>query len=264
MRRKTVSGSWFLVSGSRTVRGLEPETRNEKRETGFTLLELLIAITLFSLLSVVIVISLRVGLSAMNKVDSRLMSNRRVAGVERIIEQEVAGIMPVTADCQSSGEGPSARIAFFQGEPAAMRLASSYSLQEGARGLPMILEYLVIPGENGEGVRLVVNEHLYSGPRSAGQFCAPGGPTALFLPIQTGPASFVLADKLAYCRFSFRELLPPPESAQWVAIWTKQQYLPNAIRIELAPMNPNAARLEPVTLTMPVHVTRLPMEDYAF
>jgi prepilin-type N-terminal cleavage/methylation domain-containing protein len=254
------------AGGRRQAAGRSPEreTRNEKRETGFTLLELLVAITLFSMLSVAIVISLRVGLSAMNKVDSRLMSNRRVVGVERVLEQEVAGIMPVTADCQNNGDGPPARIAFFQGEPQAMRLASSYSLQEGSRGLPMILEYLVIPGENNEGVRLVVNEHLYTGPRGAGQFCAASGPGAAFIPIQTGPTSFVLADKLAYCRFSFRELLPPPESARWVPIWTQQRLLPNAIRIEMAPIDPSAARLEPVTLTMPVHVTRLPMEDYAY
>jgi general secretion pathway protein J len=261
---KIVSRSSFLVSRSGTHDRPERETRNEKRETGFTLLELLIAITLFSIIAVVIVVSLRVGLSAMNKVDNRLMSNRRVVGIERVLEQEIAGLMPVTADCQNPGGGPPARAAFFQGEPQSMRLTSSYSLQEGSRGLPMILEYLVIPGENDLGVRLVVNEHLYSGPRSAGQFCAGGGPMPVFLPIQTGPFSFVLADKLAYCRFSFRELLPPPESARWVPIWTQQRLLPNAIRIELAPLNPNAAKLEPVTLTMPVHVTRLPMEDYAY
>jgi prepilin-type N-terminal cleavage/methylation domain-containing protein len=261
---KAVSGCWFLVTGSQPVDNAQPETRNQKPETGFTLLELLIAITLFSIIAVVIVVSLRVGLSAMNKVDERLMSNRRVAGIERILEQEIAGLMPVTADCQNPGDGPPSRAAFFQGEPQSMRLASSYSLQEGSRGLPMILEYLVIPGENDLGVRLVVNEHLYSGPRSAGQFCAGGGPMPVFLPIQTGPASFVLADKLAYCRFSFRELRPPPESARWVPLWTQQRLLPNAIRIELAPLNPNAAKLEPVTLTMPIHVTRLPMEDYAY
>ena len=263
-REKMVSGSWFLVSGSNALAVREPGTRNQKPETGFTLLELLIAITLFSLLAVAVVFSLRVGLSALGKVDSKLMNNRRVTGVERVIEQEIAGIMPVTADCQNSGDGPPARIAFFQGEPAAMRLASSYSLQEGSRGLPMILEYLVIPGENDVGVRLLVNEHLYTGPRGAGQFCAAAGPLASFLPIQTGPASFVLADKLAYCRFSFRQLMPPPQSARWVPIWTQQRLLPNAIRIEMAPIDPTAARLEPVTLTMPVHVTRLPMEDYAY
>jgi len=231
---------------------------------GFTLLELLIAITLLSLLSVAIIVSLRVGLSGMNKTDARLMSNRRVAGVERILEQEIAGIMPVAADCLAGGDGRTTHAMFFQGEPQAMRLASSYSLQEAARGLPMILEYLVIPGENGIGVRLVVNEHVYTGPRGAGQFCAPGVPTPTFLPIQTGPASFVLADKLAYCRFSFRELLPPPAPPRWEPLYTQQRYLPNAIRIEMAPLNPNPGALQPVTLTIPVHVTRLPLEDYVF
>jgi hypothetical protein len=256
MRKTSVAGC--PVSGSRGV------CAPARSDGGFTLLELLISFTLLSLLSVAMIISLRVGLSAMNKVNDRLMSNRRVVGVERVLELEVGGIMPVTANCLGSGGGAPARIAFFQGEPGAMRLASSYSLQEAARGLPMILEYLVIPGENNIGVRLVVNEHVYTGPRGAGQFCAGGGPAPQFLPIQTGPASFVLADKLAYCRFSYREALPPPELARWTALWTKSRLLPNAIRIEMAPLDPNAARLEPVTLTIPVHVTRLPMEEYAY
>ncbi len=242
---------------------MKREPRNAKQESGFTLMELLVATLLLSLLSVAIMVSFRVGLSAMYKADARLMSNRRVSGVERIIDQEISGIMPVTAECQSSGEGALSRIMFFQGEAQSMRLASSYSLQEGSRGLPMILEFTVIPGENGIGVRLVVNEHPYTGPRGTGQFCAPG-PSPVFAPIQTGPASFVLADKLAYCRFSFRELQPPPAPPRWVSIWTKQQYLPNAIRVELTPIAPSAARLEPVTLTIPIHVTRLPLEDYAF
>lgn len=242
---------------------MSSESRRQKAEGGFTLLELMIATLLLSLLSVAIVMSFRVALSAMGKVDNVLMSNRRVVGIERVLEQEIAGLMPVTADCQGAGDGPTARIAFFQGEPQAMRLASSYSLQEGARGLPMILEYLVIPGENNEGVRLVVNEHLYSGPKAAGLFCAGGGLNATFLPIQTGTGSFVLADKLEYCRFSFREALMKPGDYRWVPLWTKQHYIPNAIRVEMAPLVPSRAKVEPVTLTMPVHVTRLPMEDYA-
>ena len=95
-------------------------------------------------------------------------------------------------------------------------------------------------------------------------FCSGGGPSAQFVPIQTGSGSFVLADKLAFCRFSFRELRPAPELARWIPQWTtRSRVLPNAIRIEMAPLDPSAARLEPVTLTIPVHVTRLPLEDYA-
>ena len=52
----------------------------------------------------------------------------------------------------------------FQGDPQTMRFVSSYSLTEAARGLPRLLEYQVIPGEDGNSVRLVVNEIVYTGP----------------------------------------------------------------------------------------------------
>lgn len=232
-----------------------------KAQRGVTLMELLIAVTLLGLLSAGILISLRVGLNAMSKADTKLMSNRRVAGVERILGQQLSGIMPVTADCRSDGDNPGVRIAFFQGEAESMRLASSYSLQQGARGLPMILEFQVIPGENGQGVRLVVNEHLYTGPRGAGQFClgqSEQGP--IFVPIQIGANSFVLADKLAHCTFSFRDI--EQGEVKWVTRWSKT-VLPNAIRVDMAPLAPDWSRLQPVTLTIPIRVTRWPLETYA-
>ena len=238
-------------------------------ESGVTLMELLIAVTLLGVLSVGIVISLRVALSAMNKADSRLMSNRRVTSVQRILEQQVESIMPVTADCLPVGDGPRRTISFFQGEAQSMRFASTYSLQQGSRGQPMILEFQVIPGEESEGVRLVLNEHLYTGPRGAGQFCNGFGadPTGAqgpqFVPIQIGAGSFVLADKLAFCRFSFRDTAPPPELFKWIVRWTKP-VLPSAIRIEMAPLKPDPARLEPVTLTIPVRVNRRPLENYEY
>lgn len=246
----------------------KPRRASRGRQAGVTLMELLIATTLLSLLAAGIVASLRVGLNAMDKADAKLMANRRVAGVEHILEQEISSAMPVTADCQAGAEGPLARIAFFQGEPQSMRLASSYSLQQGARGTAMILEFQVTPGEHGQGVRLVVNERLYTGPRGAGLFCTglgadplTGSPAPQFLPIEIGAGSFVLADKLAYCRFSFRDVMPPPELERWVVRWIKP-ILPSAVRVEMAPLNPDPSRLEPVSLTIPIRVTRLPLQPY--
>jgi len=245
-------------------------SRTRGAQSGVTLMELLIAITLLSLLSVGIVISLRVALSAMNKADSRLTSDRRVNSVQRIVEEQIEGLIPVTADCQPVAGGPRQTISFFQGEAQSMRFVSTYSLQQGARGLPMILEFQVIPGEDSDGVRLVVNEHLYTGPRGAGQFCAGFGPDPatgiqgpLFVPIQIGAGSFVLADKLAFCRFSFRDTAPPPDLFKWIVRWVKP-VLPSAVRIEMAPLNPDAGRLTPVTLTVPVRVNRRPLENYDF
>lgn len=248
-----------------------PITAQKRRSSaGVTLIELLIAVTLVSLLSAGIVISLRVGLSAMNKADARLMANRRVASVERILNEEISGIMPVVADCHPPNDAPTVKIAFFQGEAASMRLASTYSLHQGSRGQPMILEFQVIPGENNQGVRLVVNERLYAGPQEAGLTCLGVAPDPLtgvmlprFLPISVGANSFVLSDKLAYCRFSYREVVAaPPAAVKWLARWPQVQLLPDAVRIEMAPLTPDPGRLQPVSLTIPVHVTRHPLEPY--
>jgi type II secretory pathway component PulJ len=246
-------------------------TRRDKKPAlaGVTLMELLVAILLLSLLSVGMVISMRIALSAMNKTDSRLMGNRRVVSVERILNEEISGIIPVTADCSAGSERSqrSSRLTFFQGEAQSMRLASTYSLHEGARGMPMILEFQVIPGEENEGVRLVVNEQWYTGSRGAGAMCLGTGsdpvtglPSPLFVPIQIGSNSFVLSDKLAYCRFSFRNALARPQPV-WVDHWILPT-LPDAVRIDLAPIAPDAGRLQPVTLTVPIRVTRLPLANY--
>ena len=238
------------------------------RQSGFTLIEVMISVTLVSLLAVGMMVAMRVGLNAMTKADAKLMLNRRVVGAQRVLEQQVAGLMPVTADCRPDPDAPPTRIPFFQGEAQSMRFASSYSLQQASRGLPMMIEFQVIPGEDNLGVRLVVNEFLYTGPRGAGATCiglAPdplaGGMAPRFLPIQPGPGSFVLDDKLASCSFSFRDPQPPPQPPRWVVRWAKP-YLPDAIRIQMAPLKPDPARLEPVTLTIPVRVTRLPLEQY--
>ena len=188
----------------------------QKRNAGMTLMELLVAMTLLSLLAVGMLFAFRIGLSAMNTTGNRLISNRRVLGVEKIIEAQIAGFIPAKADCRPGPEAPPQRLPFFQGEPQTMRFVSTYSLQEAARGYPRILEFQVTPGENGQGVRLIVNEHLYSGPLSTGRFCGGmRGTTVLFFPVQIGPASFVLADKLAHCRFLYREERELPLGPIW-------------------------------------------------
>ena len=71
--------------------------------SGVTLIEVLIAITLLSMLSVGMMVAMRIGLSAFAKTDSKLMDNRRVAGAQRLVEQELKGMMPVAAPCGQIG-----------------------------------------------------------------------------------------------------------------------------------------------------------------
>ena len=224
---------------------------------GFTLIEMLIAVTLVGLIAAGMLTAISVALKTMERTDARVSEERRVASVQHILEQQIAGLMPVAAFCVSPGGQSSARVPLFQGLPGSMRFVSSYSLDGAERGTPRILEYLVIPGDQGVGVRLVVNEILYTGPESAGASCvAPDAdPAHRFAPVQAGPNSFVLADKLAYCRISYQESLNYGRDASWTPVWDKQK-LPSGIRVEMAPLDPASARLPLMSVTVPIRVTR--------
>ena len=237
------------------------------KRSGVTLIEVMIAVSLLSLLSLGILMSLRVGMGALDRTNRRLINNRRVAGAQRILEQQLAGFIPVVALAAPSGA--LMKVPFFEGRAQSMRFVSSYSLSEASRGIPQVVEFQVIPGEEGLGVRLVVNETAYTGPRSAGVFCLGLGPDAesgvsiqRFLPISIGPSSFVLADRLAYCRFSFLGVAPEKNLQQWFPNWIYPKW-PAGIRIDMAPLDTDLVSLKPVTVTVPVRVNRDPNLEYA-
>jgi prepilin-type N-terminal cleavage/methylation domain-containing protein len=136
------------------------------RQRGVTLIELLVAVTLVSLLSVGMVFAIRIGLNTLDKTNATMMANRRVLGAQRAIDQQINGLIPVNAVCGGNPGAPPVRerMLFFQGDMRSMRFVTSYSLEEAGRGYPRILEYAVIPRPDDLGVRLIVNEHPYTGP----------------------------------------------------------------------------------------------------
>ncbi|HKA01893.1 MAG TPA: prepilin-type N-terminal cleavage/methylation domain-containing protein [Candidatus Solibacter sp.] len=229
--------------------------QRNRSEAGVTLMELLIAVTLLSMVSVGMLFALRIGLNTYAKAQQHMMDDRRVAGAQRVLTDQLEGMMPLQANCGGGGLTP-----FFQGGPDRMRLISTYSLQGSWRGRPQILEYLVIPDDSGVGgVRLVVNETPYVHPRQAGQLCtAPGK----YLPISTGPNSFVLADHLALCRFSYAtqedDMLKHPI---WAPAFGGRTW-PVGVRVEMAPLVPDFSKLQPVTVVAPLRIHRLPEIPY--
>ena len=234
-------------------------------ESGLTLIEVLIAVSLLSLLTLGMMWSIRIGLNSMGKANERLMANRRVTGAQRVLEQQIYNLIPVGAEVFTNPAAPSGqKMMFFEGQPQSMRFVSSYSLKEGSRGHAQILGFQVIAGDNG-GVRLIVDETPYTGSRSAGRFISGRGFDSIsgraavqFTPIEVGPNSFVLADKLASCAFSYQEIRPRPELQRWVDVWTANTW-PDAIRIEMQPLNEVGHRLHMITVVAPVRVTRSPL-----
>jgi len=234
---------------------------------GVTLMELLIAVTLVSLLSTGLLWAMRVGLHAMERTNGRMIQNRRQLGARRVLEQQFAGLMPVLTDCaRSDGPPGGPRVLFFQGEPGTLRFVTSYSLEEASRGYPRIAEFAVIPGRYGIGVRLIVNETVWAGPSVAASLClgmrqVANGVLPAFGPVEARPSSFVLADRLRECRFLYQFSDARTGAREWTPSWVFAT-LPAAVRIEMIPIDPDPSNPQMRSLTLPVRVDRSPVEAY--
>lgn len=81
----------------------------------------------------------------------------------------------------------------------------------------------------------------------------------VFAPPQPGPRSFVLADRLAACRFVYLEddTVGPQ---RWVEAWGRMDLWPAAIRVEMAPLDAASGAAAVVTGLM--RQNRLPGEFY--
>lgn len=236
--------------------------RRRRTRAGVTLMEVLIAVMLLSFLSVGILFAMRVALNALDATQRRFSSNRKVLGAQRVLDQQVAGMIPALIQCGGPTTPPAL---FFHGQQNAMRFISSYTLEESARGYPRIVEYLVIPGQR--GVRLVMNEYLYTGPTSIVPLCMGTNMdsrtttlTAMLRPVQVGPRPFVLADGLAFCRFYYL-LSDRMGRKDWLPGFAGS-LPPSAIRVEMQALEPDGGRLQMASVTLPVHVNRNGMLYY--
>jgi prepilin-type N-terminal cleavage/methylation domain-containing protein len=229
---------------------------------GVTLIELLVVITLISIVTIGLLSTLQMGVNGMERVKEKFDANRRALSAQQILESQIGGVMAAEVKCsqQAGGEGTLPAL-YFAGSSSEMRMVSAYSIQHAHRGPAMALDFKVIPGESG-GVRLIVNERPYAGAKSLRDSCVGlvadpqfMSSSAQFRPIEIGSWSFVLADKLAACRFVFLRRNPFTQKEEWLERWGGDQ-LPAAIRVEMLPLNPLPGRVPLLTVTMPVRVTK--------
>jgi general secretion pathway protein J len=219
-----------------------------KRTRGFTLVEMMIAVTLVAAIITGLLMAMRTGITAYEKVNRRLEDNRRVMGMDQALHRQFGGMIPMAGYCGLNGP----KIAAFNGDAASVRFVSSVSLAEGARGYPRVIEYVAAPDPNG-GVRLMMNERVYSGPSSVAPQCVNN----ILPPVQVTAQSVEMAGKLAYCRFAYRAPIPDsPLGGEWFPTWQRPD-LPRAVRVEMMPLGPNPSHLPMLTLNVPVHVTRI-------
>ena len=221
-----------------------PPLTRRRRDAGMTLIELLLAVTLFGAISASMGLVLNVAFTSLNKIDAKVDFNRRVISSQRALDQILNGLIPVVTPCAGKPVG-------IMGSVSAMRFLSSYSLTEGSRGRPQIVELFTAPSPNG-GFRLLLNERPYLGKRMLTAICG--------MPFLTNDSSFILADRLERCLFSFRRIDRESGGETWTPVWVFPEW-PSAIRIDMAPVKFQANQIQPATVFAPLFVKNNNLDD---
>jgi prepilin-type N-terminal cleavage/methylation domain-containing protein len=251
---------------------MSPCLRSRCSQRGVTLLELMIAVTLVAGLSTGMLMAMRTSLLTYEKTAKRLESNRRFVKTQQMLSDQISAVMPVQGACLGDAGQTIGTPSFLSGSEDSLRLVSSYSIAEGARGYPQIVEYRVIAEQRGS-VRLVATERPYTGPQSTTPYCggAPAPPVSAYgfgaqsaAPEGAQPGgSYVLAEHLAYCRFSYHEPYDQNRFIEtaWLPLWDKP-LLPAGVRIEMRPLVPDTGGLSVLGVTVPIQVNRDPRMVY--
>jgi len=216
-------------------------------QAGMTLIELLLAVTLFGAISASMGVVLNVAFTSMNKIDAKVDFNRRIIASQRVLDQTLQGLIPVTTRCGTIPAG-------ILGLPSGMRFVSSYSLTEGARGRLQIVELFGATSPNG-GFRLLLNERPYFGKASLTMACAE--------PFNVTPNSFVLADRLSKCNFNYRRIDSESLQELWMVAWTYAEW-PSAVRIDMAPQRLEPNQIQPGIVFAPIQGKNINFDDARF
>lgn len=190
-------------------------------------MEMLVSVTIVSLLAATILFGWRVAASAWGRVNELTEEQRRAVAVHQVLATQIAEMVPAAVRTQSGGLS-----VFFQGEPQTARFVSRYSLAHRSRSGLYLVEYHIAAGGAG-GRRLLLKETPVRGPQDYAPLLegveeTAAGPLLRFAAFAQGAHTRVLLEGLDEAYFEyFRD-------GEWVEQWSSRvAELPRAMAIRI-------------------------------
>jgi len=115
----------------------------ESSARGFTLLEVLIAISLLMVVIALAGMAMRLGLNSVTAGEKKIETLERFRSSLNIISSQISSEIPLT------DEGSETKKFIFQGSKTRLKLPTGYSIWEGWRGY-VVVEYQVIEDDKGK------------------------------------------------------------------------------------------------------------------
>jgi prepilin-type N-terminal cleavage/methylation domain-containing protein len=183
-----------------------PHTKNPEpglNYSGYTLLELLISISILVVIAAVIGSAIRLGYRSVNAGEKKIGSLERLRASLNIVDAQLQSQVPLAFD------GEDGRSFYFRGDGKTLQFSTNYSLWDGRRGYT-IAAYRIEPDDSGKQVMYVKENVIGSSViREAKLF-----------------------DDLDEIYFDYFDK-SSSENNKWVEQWTKGNDIPEKIRINI-------------------------------
>lgn len=182
-----------------------PPTAPDERQSGFTLLELLIAVVLLALVTTMLLAGFQLETQHLPRQTGRMDRAAQLPPVYDFLRAELGDAQPVVPI------GARGRAIVFDGEPDAVHFVSTGPQSVQVGGLQLLRVTFA-------GGALRVRWRLFDGS----------------LPEEDQPGRDVLLlDRLTGARLSFFGIVPPDTQPHWYDTWHDMPYLPSLVRFSL-------------------------------
>ncbi len=195
-----------------------------KRPAGFTLLEVLISITLISLIVVIMAGALRLSYRSIDRGEARSAYLERLKATFSLVDNQFQSAIPLARQDDEAGRF------FFEGSSDRVEFASNHSLTSGRHGYAVV-RYTARRADNGT-VAFYVEENTVG---------------------LQNKQEIRLIEGLSDIRFEYYRKESDAEEAEgeWVETWTDELLFPRKIRVTL--IFPD----QKIVLTVPVRANRV-------
>jgi prepilin-type N-terminal cleavage/methylation domain-containing protein len=225
-----------------------------RASAGFTLMELLVSMTLMGLVALAILFGFRIGTNAWAKGGAGLDRARTTQATFDALSRQI-GSMRAYYSMQKLKEAP-VEMLLFQGTSAGMRFVSTFSFQSRSSGGLWLVECFVTRSKESEPKRLVLNETPLPTDEALTdslfhdiELGEDNQPVARFPEFQVRPDSISLVEEADDLQFRY---LRPPGQAR-VRVPGTKELLPQGVEIQLRWKESGLLSAKEFVVVVPIH-----------
>jgi len=190
---------------------------------GFTLLELIISIALFSIIVLIIAGAANLGYRSFNSGEKKLNAVERLRSSLTIIDAQVQSGVPLTL------EDGGVKQYYFTGEQDALKFSTNYSIWGGQRGY-VIVNYRVDADDRGKRT-LSASEYKVG---------------------MENQKETKLLEGFDEITFDYFKQDATEEAGEWISQWVEEEMMPTRIRINLVKGGKSLSYIMPVRVGGPI------------